>query len=93
MAFYEFSTSNKMGGAVDTGLKGLRSALLLTNVLASFNQMTDEQIANDMGMSAVSGGNSAVQQAAAFKAELASDVAQLVSVQAALNQLLAQTGY
>lgn len=99
MAFYQFNQGTAMGVVLRSGLNGLRTALdSLRRVNASFAQMTDAQIVDAILLQPVAGGNTAVQQAAALKAELASDVGKLLTdasqtnVNAALNQLLAQTG-
>ncbi len=99
MNFYEFDRNTPMGFVLGRGLDGLRSALNdLTRINADFGQMSDAQIVSQIGVKAAPGGNTALQQAAAFKAEMASDVSKLLTdasqsgVAGALNQLLAQTG-
>ncbi len=99
MNFYEFDRNTPMGFVLGRGLDGLRSALNdLNRINADFGQMSDAQIVSQIGVKAAPGGNTALQQAAALKAEMASDVSKLLTdasqsgVASALNQLLAQTG-
>jgi hypothetical protein len=100
MAFYKFDGESKpLGRILRTGLDNLRDGIYkLSRINNDMVQMTDEQIVDAFGVSPVESGNTAVQQAAALKAELASDVGKLLidssqtNVNSALNQLLAQTG-
>lgn len=99
MAFYQFNGEGTPSGRIlRTGLDNLRDAIYkLSRVNAVMSQATDDQIVALFGVSA-SNGQTAAQQAAALKAELASGVGKLLTdasqtnVNAALNQLLAQTG-
>lgn len=101
MAFYKF---NGEGGPrprnLRTGLDQLRDGLYrLSRELDDMNQMTDAEIAAIYEVSP-NGDNSqtAIQQAASLKAELASDIGRLLTdssvtnVNAGLKQLFAQTG-
>ena len=100
MAFYKFDGESKvLGRILRTGLDNLRDGIYkLSRINADMQQMSDQQIVDAFGVEAVSGGNTATQQAAALKAELASDVGKLLTdasqdnVNAALNQMFAQTG-
>jgi hypothetical protein len=100
MAFYQFGGESKpRGRLLRTGLDSLRDGIAkLTRINADMAQMNDAQIVDEFDVLAEPGGNTALQQAAGLKAELASDVGKLLTdgsqsgVQSALNQLLAQTG-
>lgn len=100
MPFYVFDRgSTPLGRTLAAGLDGLRAALTnLARVNADMAQMTDQQIADEFVVKAVTAGNTAVQQAAALKAEMSADVGKILTdasqsgVFSALNQLLAQTG-
>lgn len=99
MAFYKFNRDLPMGAVLRSGLDNLRDGMeKLKRCSDAMTQMSDAQISDIFGVSAAPGGNTADQQSAALKAELASDVGKLytdgsqTNVNAALNQLLAQTG-
>ena len=100
MAFYAFNGEGTvMGRILRTGLDNYRDGVYkLSRINDCFAQMSDQQIVDAIGVSAVSGGNTAVQQAAALKAEMAADVAKLLTdnsqtnVKLSLTQMLAQTG-
>ena len=96
-----FNNQNKPK-ARDLGvvLTQLRSVLNgLDRHLADMNQMSDDDISEQYDFQASTGGNTAVQNAAAFKAELASDWAMIdtetppVTPRTGLAQLLAKAGY
>ena len=101
MANLYFNNQNKPK-ARDLGviLTQLRSVLNgLDRHLADMNQMSDDDISEQYDFQASTGGNTAVQNAAAFKAELLSDVSMLdttsppVTPRTGLAQLLAKSGY
>lgn len=96
MAFYAFNgEGTPLGRILRTGLDNLRDGInKLSRINTVMAQMTDQQIVDAFGVAA-SGATTAAEQAASLKAEIASDVGNLLaasSVMAALNQMLAQTG-
>lgn len=99
MTFYKFNRDLPMGSILRTGLDSLRDGMAkLKRCNDDMAQMTDAQITDIFGVSAAPGGNTADQQSAALKAEMASDVGKLFTdasqtgVSSALNQLFSQTG-
>ncbi len=99
MAFYDYGRGTQLGAKLGRITDALQTVLDEGAAVADeLNQMSDAQIAANAGVSAIEGGNTAVQQAAALKAEFLSDVGKLLTnnsqtnVYAALRQLLAQTG-
>ncbi len=101
MAFYNFGVGiggSNLGTKLRQGLDSLRDARQkLGQVNSDMAQMTDQQIVDSFGVLPVKDSDgvtttTAVVQAAALKAELASDVAAFEAAHAAMDQLLAQTG-
>lgn len=101
MAYYEFNGDSKARSRIlRTGLDSLRDGIAkLTRCKADMAQMSDAQIASEFDVQAVTGGgNTASQQAAALKAEIAADIGKLLTdgsqtgVMSAIQQLLDQTG-
>lgn len=99
MAFYQFNGDGSYHGRIlRTGLDNLRDGIYkLSRINAIMAQASDAQIVALFGVQS-SNGETALQQAASMKAELASAVGKLqtdasqTNVQAALNQMLAQLG-
>lgn len=103
MAFYHFGVHSGPFTATESqnlreGLDELRSCRQkLGRAKSVMDQQTTQQIVDSFGVAPVKDADgeitvTAADQAAALKAELASDVAALEANAAALNQLLAQTG-
>src|SRR4051812_4598802 len=100
MAFYKFNRDLPMGQILRSGLDNLRDGMAkLKRCTDDMAQMTDAQISDIFGVAPTTvGGNDADVQSSGLKAELASDIGKLftdgsqTNVNAALNQLFAQTG-
>lgn len=102
MAFYAFNGDvSAQSRLLRTGLDNLRDAIYkLNHISSNMNLMTNQQIVDVFGVSAQTDGTpqTALQQAAGLKAELAADVAVLLTdasqtnVQTKLTQLLSMTG-
>lgn len=94
MAFYKFNRDTPMGNVLRSGLDQLRDGRdKLVRVRDAMNEMTDDQIADVFGVSPTKvAGDDAVGQAAALKAEIASDVGSFDNIKTQIGQLLAMTG-
>lgn len=94
MAFYKINRDLPLGQVLRSGLDALRDGRdKLVRIRDAMQQMTDDQIVDVFGVSPTKvGGDDAVAQAAALKAELASDVGSFDNIKTQIGQLLAQTG-
>lgn len=100
MAYYAFNGDNSIEARqLRSALDNFRSGLAgIKRARDTMNGSTDQQIVDRFGVYAVTGGNTAIQQAQGLKAEIASDIGKLetnasqTGVLDAINQLLAVTG-